>query len=453
MLSSYLPALVSGTPAGALPFLQIPDGPTQTIDELQGASTISAMTAKCIDPTGAVKSDVAINNFIGTQALFKLGFLPSTAFPCTYSDFVTLHTMQVYETAWDKNGLVTFTMQDPLRYQVYQVFFFGGPAFWAPGEATPPQPVGPNYVTNQQPINTQNPLWLQGNPIDIYLAVMQNFIGIGQSTTTQTSWQIYNPVTGAGLINPNPFIDVPTALSLKANYFAGDWMEFKLTDAEVGKSFVEDQICKPLGLYSIVRSTGQISLKTMKSPPSTTPIYISNAQIIGIPDMKREKPINVVRWRIDATRDNVNNNTSAKNFDTSWVFWNPTSILRYGQQYITQVESKGLRANRGGMQKGSLYSNRVFSRHAFGTPRYSFDCSFSFIGVELADYVNITHPAMLDFTTGTLGMRNVMCEVVNRQPHYDKGYMHLEVLDTRFMNLTTPPSLIGTGTIGSATIF
>ena len=452
MLSSYLPSLVSGTPTGTLPFLQIPDGPTQQIDELQGASTISAMVAKCIDPTGQVKSNIAINNFIGTQAIFKLGFLPSTAFPCAYSDFETLHTMQVYETAWDKNGLVTFTMQDPLRYQVYQVFFFGGPAFWAPGDATPPQPAGPNFVTNQQPISTQNPLWLQGNPIDIYLAVMQNFIGIGQSSTTQTSWQIYNPTTGSGLINPNPFIDVPTALSLKTNYFAGDWMEFKMTDAEIGKSFVEDQICKPLGLYSIVRSTGQISLKTMKSPPSTTPIYISNAQIKGIPDMKREKPINVVRWRIDATQENVNNNTASKQFDKSWTFWNPTSILRYGQQYITQVESKGLRSNRGGMQKGSLYANRVFRRHAFGTPRYTFDCAFSYIGVELADYVNITHPTMIDFETGLLGIRNVVCEVVNRQPHYDKGLMSLEVLDTRFMDLTTP-SLIDTGTIGSALIF
>jgi hypothetical protein len=173
--------------------------------------------------------------------------------------------------------------------------------------------------------------------------------------------------------------------------------------------------------------------------------------IVGIPDMKREPVINVVKWRMDLNHGSTNNQSS-KSYNLTWTFWNVTSINRYQQQYITQVESQGLRTNRGGFQRATLLANRIFARHAFGTPAYSFECAFSNIGIELADFVSITHPAMLDFSTGNIGVQNVLCEVIHRHPHYDRGTMELKVLDTRFMGLTTA-STIGSAVIGTSDIF
>jgi hypothetical protein len=43
-----------------------------------------------------------------------------------------------------------------------------------------------------------------------------------------------------------------------------------------------------------------------------------------------------------------------------------------------------------------------------------------------------------DFVTGNVGLTNVICEVVDRQPNYAEGYMQFQLLDTRFTKLTTP---------------
>jgi hypothetical protein len=263
VISSFSTSLVSGMPSGTLPGLIIPEGPSQTIDEVNGTSSISGMEAECIDPANVIKPLVARSNFIGTPALFKLGFAG-----LAYLEFVLMHTFQVFQTGWNSEGRVTFRLQDPIRYQVYQIFNFGGPGWWAPGEPTPPQPTGPSVGQNSQPISSDNPLWLQGNPINLYLAVMQNFIGLGQNLALpQSQWTIYDAIHDTTLIDPNPYLDVPGILALRNNYFSGDWMEFKITDAQVGKDWVEQQILKPLGLYPLVRANGQLSLKSMKTPP------------------------------------------------------------------------------------------------------------------------------------------------------------------------------------------
>ena len=58
--------------------------------------------------------------------------------------------------------------------------------------------------------------------------------------------------------------------------------------------------------------------------------------------------------------------------------------------------------------------------------------------VELGDFVWLSHPLVPDFTTGAVGLANVVSEVTDRQPNYAGGYVEFELLDTRFMSLTGP---------------
>jgi hypothetical protein len=434
-------------PAGTIGRMMKPRGPSQTIDELSGASSISAFDIQCNDPTNVLKPLVARNNFIGTVAVFKLGFLPiaytvAAKVGLTYADFNVMHTMQVLTTSWSSDGLIVFHLVDPIRYQVYQIFNSGGPAFWAPGLVTPPQPAGPNVNINGQPISSENPLWLQGNPLDLFLAVLQNFVGLGQKAgLPQSQWTLYQPPNVSTLINPNPYVDVPGVLAMKNQYFSGDWMEFRISDATTAKDWIETQLLKPLGLYTIVRASGAFSLKQMKSVPSLTPVAsLDNTQIVGIPQMDREPVLNVLRGRLNVNKAPAEDNRAGKQFQGTWVWWSQASITQYLQQYIHEVESQGLITPRGGFMRLGLLAQRIFARHGFGTPWYSFDCSGSYMGVELADIVGVTHPKMLDYVTGLTGISNVPCEVIERQPDYDKGTMSLKVLDTRFMQETAPAS-------------
>jgi len=135
------------------------------------------------------------------------------------------------------------------------------------GKAGDEPPIGDSFFGNGEDVSDTNPRWICGNPIDIFLFVAQNELGIGQTNMgAPASWQLYTPGNDATLINPNAWLDVPQLLALRDGPFSGDRMEFKITSATDAKGWLEDQILKPLGLYTIVKSTGQLFVKSMKSP-------------------------------------------------------------------------------------------------------------------------------------------------------------------------------------------
>jgi hypothetical protein len=58
--------------------------------------------------------------------------------------------------------------------------------------------------------------------------------------------------------------------------------------------------------------------------------------------------------------------------------------------------------------------------------------------VELGDYVWLSHPKILDLKTGKVGLSNVVCEVLDRQPNYSRATVDFSLLDTRFINIAPP---------------
>ena len=57
--------------------------------------------------------------------------------------------------------------------------------------------------------------------------------------------------------------------------------------------------------------------------------------------------------------------------------------------------------------------------------------------VELGDYVWLSHPKVLDLKAGKLGLNNVVCEVIDKQPNYSQATVDFTLLDTRFINIST----------------
>ena len=267
---------------------------------------------------------------------------------------------------------------------------------------------------------------------------LQNELGVGQDPALSSSaWAIYVPGQDATLINPNPYLDVPGILALRNGPFSGDWFEFKITRPVEAKQWLEDQILKVLGLYTIARADGRLALKAMKSPASAVPsIALSQKNIIGLPDFSRLPVVNVVTVRMGV--DESERETAARQYQDEITFQQGTSIGLYKQQFKHQVEASGLRVAYGGNLRAFLLADRIFRRHAFATPKYRVKAFLSTLGLELGDFVWLNHPLVPDFASGGLGLANVVAEVIDRQPNYAEGYVEFELLDTRFLSLTAP---------------
>ena len=104
----------------------------------------------------------------------------------------------------------------------------------------------------------------------------------------------------ATLINPNPYLDVPGITALRDGMFSGDWFEFKITSPQQARSWLEDQILKPLGLVMVVTASGQLTLKAMKNPANQTPVAeLHAAQHHGDSGSPLAPVINALAYRLD----------------------------------------------------------------------------------------------------------------------------------------------------------
>ena len=426
--------LSTQTEVEILPYLSVPHGQGQSVSELDGSSSVGALEIRAIDPAAILKGLMAQDDLVGKTATFKMGFAGQSL-----GDFETLHTVQITSTGFTSDGQMTFQCSDPQRLmQGALLWTKGGPGFWWPGITAAEPLKGPALAPNAFAVSDQNPRWVRGNPLDIYLAAMQNELGVGQDPSLPVpAWSLYLPGHDCTLINPNPYLDVASTLALRDGPFSGDWFEFKITRPVEGKQWLEDQILKVLGLYTVVRPNGQLALKSMKVPFSLQPVMALNERnIVGLPSIDRLPVVNVVTVRMDVN-DTVSE-TAGRQYTSEVTFVQTTSVARYKQQYQHQVEATGLRAVYGGNLRGFLLEDRIFRRHAFGTPRYRVRAFLSTLVVEVGDYVWLDHPLLPDFARGTVGLTNVVCQVVDRQPNYAEGYVEFEMLDMRFTKLTKP---------------
>src|SRR6266446_1968973 len=429
-----------------LPEMMIPKGASQKIDELNGQSSISTFAVNSLDADGTLKVLLADPTMIGQLTAFVIGF-PGI----DISQFATLHTNRIASVGREATGQIVFTLQNLLLQLVSDIFVNGGPDYWNVGLPENPQHTPPPSVRdNGVPISSANPRYFSGNPLNLILAVLQNELGLGQSTppsmvvvtgggsgTGQAgfginpSWSFFDGISDITLINPNPYVDIPSIQALRDSEFSGDRMEFKLTGPQSGKSWLEDQLLKPLGLYFITRPTGELTLKTMKHPAvtaSANATIITQDQIMGIPVTDRWPIINWIECTIPADTDATNTVTIP--------FAQQVSLSRTYSPYKHSVSSDGLRFAYGAFGKLFLLSNRIFNRHAFGTPEYTFTTYLEFILLNIGDFVMVTHPLILDLLTGQMGITSVLCEIVDREPDYTQGHITFKVADTRFMGIS-----------------
>ena len=422
------------------------------------------MEIHCIDPGGVLHTLAAQEKLIGQVATFSMGFPGSSI-----GDFVPLHVLQISEIGFDTDGRVILRADDLKRFaQGAFLWANGGPEEYLPGQKNTWQPDGAQWLANGYSVSNDNPRWISGNPLDIFLAAMQNELGVGQdlalSAVVETGgtgelvaavnpfWAKYlpaDPASGlvpvigdaATLINPNPYLDVTGITALRDSMFSGDWFEFKITSPQQARSWLEDQILKPLGLVMVVTSSGQLTLKAMKNPANQTPVMgLTQNNIVGIPEVRLAPVINALAYRLDA--DDSATNTSARTYNTTVTMLQQASYNLFRYLYNHQVESAGLRTGRGGTLRAILLGDQLFRRYGFATPVYQVVTQLGALQPELKDWVSLSHPLIPDYIGGGRGVTNVPCEIIGRAPDYANGQVRFTLLDMRRASTTSSYEIV-----------
>jgi hypothetical protein len=463
---------VAGVPQ-MLPYMYIPAGAEQSIDDKNGSSSVGAMEIRCIDPGGVLHTLAAQEELIGQIVTFSMGFPGSSL-----GDFVPLHVLQISEIGFDTDGRVILKVGDLKRYaQGAFLWANGGPEEYLPGDKNSWQPSGAQWLANSYPVSNDNPRWLSGNPLDIFLAAMQNELGVGQDlalnavvevggtgelvAAVNPFWAKYLPGFGfqspgsgipavsgdpSTLINPNPYLDVPGVTALRDGMFSGDWFEFKITSPQQARSWLEDQILKPLGLVMVVTASGQITLKAMKNPANQTAVLgFTQGNIVGIPEVRLAPVINALSYRLDA--DDSTTNTSARTYNTTVTMLQQASYNLFRYLYNHQVEAAGLRTARGGTLRAFLLGDQLFRRYGFGTPIYQIVVQLGALQPGLKDWVSLTHSLIPDYIGGGRGVTNIPCEIIGRSPDYANGQVRFTLLDMRRANTTSPYLIVPSATM------
>jgi len=251
------------------------------------------------------------------------------------------------------------------------------------------------------------------------------------------------PVSGDPntLINPNSYLDVAGITALRDAMFSGDWFEFKITSPQQARSWLEDQILKPLGLVMVVTASGQLTLKAMKNPANQTPVMgFTQGNILGIPEVRLAPVINALAYRLDA--DDTATNTSARTYNTTVTMLEQASYNLFRYLYNHQVEAAGLRTGRGGTLRAFLLGDQLFRRYGFGTPVYQIVTQLGALQPELKDWVSLTHALVPDYIGGGRGVSIIPCEIIGRSPDYASGQVRFTLLDMRRASTTVPYEIV-----------
>jgi hypothetical protein len=407
--------------------LRIPAGIQNTVTDIQGTSSIGTLQVDLIDPEGTLRSLAGARSLETRTGKLYLGFpgLNST-------EFVPIHSFQIRSVAMTKEGVWSLNCDDLQRYAKQTIFTEGlaDTNIRQSGYSLTP---GGTVIAkgNALPISKTNPFVIRENPITILLVIFQNWLGLGQLPDFSPSdWRLYDPNNEAAtLINPNPWVDVPGLLALRNTVFSGELMDFTLTAPTVAKDFIENELFKPNSMFPVVNGAGLLSARLYRAPASgpVVPGYaFTDKNTMGLPQIDRADPLNKVTVSYDY---------DGSKYLTVRTFYEPGSISLFDQEYVFAVQSQGLKSAWGGSRKSTTLARRVLRRYGYGTPEYTIDSFLQGAVVEAGDYVTYTHPVARDPVTGNIGMSNVLCEVLEKQPSYTDGKITFKLLDTRQMKL------------------
>jgi hypothetical protein len=346
----------------------------QSIDDLNGSSTLQDVTLTVLDYRGLITADFPLFTFEGVRLTLKAGF-PGLA----EADFMTLFTGIITEVASDiDNTAYTFTAQDYNRVNQQVVYLTGD---------------------DGQPTSNDHPKTVVGNPLDILIEILETQIGYADHE-----------------------IDLATITAARDQLFAGMSFEFSITSPPDAKSFIEGELLKPLGGYGFTDNLGRYTVDFFQPLEGgvTAAMTLDQTNLMTMPAMAQADLVNVISYRFDSDGDK---------FMSETVQQDAASIELYGAQGQQVIESQGVRSGFQGFSLAGMVARGIFARYGNKNPTVEVTAYWKFAKLMVGDFVALTHPLVPNRKTGTMGVTAQMFKVLERQLDPEAATCDLTLID------------------------
>jgi len=360
-----------------------------TAQELEGSSTLADMTATVLDGSivagRLITADYPNFQFKGKTATLQAGFVGLDR-----SDFITLATLVVdsMDLAAD-NCAYQFTLKDFSRFLQQNIYLYGD---------------------DGHGISSDHTLYRRGNPLDLVADILQN--------------QLQTPIP----------INTDALDAIKNNLLAGVEVEFTLDSSPEAKSFIEQELLKPFGLYYFENNLGQFTVASIIPIAAPVPVFgFDETNVIGLPGSTPSQTTMGLGSVINAIKFDYDSDGNDFKSELLWV--EEDSITRYGQSSYYQIQSKGARSEFGYSGFAALLAHNLTMRYGYPDDYrpYAIDAKWAACRLEPGDFVTLSHSKIPNLAAGTMGVSDLLLQVLEPTRKHTDGETSFQLLDVSWL--------------------
>lgn len=256
----------------------------------------------------------------------------------------------------------------------------------------------------------QEIVYINFHPIDIASKILQN-----------TGDKI-------GCAIPTALVDNTGFAAIKAAMGSKLLMQFIISAPQNAKTFIEQQICQPCGLYFVQRN-GQFSLHQMAGTLAAG----SGIDTITNDVITMQNGLALLNWSRNFKNTVINSVTvqydwNGSNYNSSYYTSNATSISKFGEFPIV-IQSQGwLTSNPGTLAFIISLGTTLLARYAYGAAAIPMQLFISKFILEAGDVINLNSTILPNPATGSRGVTNQAMEIVSRAINLYDGSVDANLL-------------------------
>lgn len=271
------------------------------------------------------------------------------------------------------------------------------------------------------------------------------------STAVMSTFSQYNTLPDGMRMTPDE-VDIEEHLKIRDFFHSATSMRFYIKDDEIdGKTFLEEQLYKPIACYALSRKAGASVGYTVG------PIPGEDIQTLDNTNVKDPKSLRVVRSSARSFFNEVVYKyddtplVAEEKFTSGAIFISQTSKNQIpGVNRTFEVPSQGLRTDLNAQNIVASNSTRLLDRYKFGAETIELRTLLKdSAGLEIGDIVigDLKELQASDISSGTRDFKPRLFEIQNKMINLKTGDVELSLLDTglnidsRF-GLMSPASVI-----------
>ena len=269
---------------------------------------------------------------------------------------------------------------------------------------------------------------------------------------------------GVGVKLPGTEVDVAQHVYIKDTFMGSDENKLRFyfdTQEDSCKTFIENQIYLPCGLYSLTRF-GKLSVQLTHAPLADQRLQFLSGENVLFPQnirpsrgVNNRKFFNQIDWSYDYLDDNSTPLKRLKQLDTD-------SINIIGVSSVLPIDGKGIRSEFGTETVINRRTNYLLSRYKNGAILMDIQVNWE-VGclIEAGDVVAVKDNGVLQISNLVTGSRNLgtqLFEVINREMDLKSANVKLTLVSGLGAEATdryatiSPSSILQAGSINTQII-